>query len=49
MFFGSLPAGLVSRFRRAGQLAVSADHDLFGEDLVRDILSPLLTGAAVTA
>ena len=31
MFFGSLPAGLVSRFRRAGQLAVSADRDLFAE------------------
>lgn len=29
MFFGSLPAGLVSRFHRAGQLAVSVDRDLF--------------------
>ena len=31
MFFGSLPAGLISRFRRDGQLAVSIDRDLFQE------------------
>lgn len=32
MFFGSLPAGLISRFYRGGQLAVSIDRDLFQED-----------------
>ena len=31
MFFGSLPAGLISRFSRDGQLAVSIDRDLFQE------------------
>ena len=31
MFFGSLPAGLISRFHRGGQLAVSSDRDLFQE------------------
>ena len=29
MFFGSLPAGRISRFHRRGQLAVSTDRDLF--------------------